>query len=78
MVIDGTVGAATLGPVVAAYTATAHGIARTAHRAVAVVAAALALTWFLDPVDLSREGAVHQRSRVRCGAAARHRDPGPA
>lgn len=58
VVIHGTVGAATLGPVVAAYTAAAHGSTRTAHRAVAVVAAALVLTVFLDPVDLSREGAV--------------------
>ncbi len=58
VVIDGTVGAATLGPIVAAYTAAAHGSTRTAHWAVAVVAAALVLTVFLDPVDLSREGAV--------------------
>jgi signal transduction histidine kinase len=56
--IDGTVGAATLGPIVAAYTAAAHGSTRTARWAAAVVALALVLTWFLDPVDLSRGGAV--------------------
>ena len=56
--IDGTVGAATLGPIVAAYTATAHGSVRTGRRAVEVVGLALVLTWFLDPVDLSTEGAV--------------------
>ena len=58
VVIDGTVGAATLGPIVAAYTATAHGTARTGQRATAIVVAALVLTWFLDPVDLSPEGTV--------------------
>ncbi|RYC13271.1 sensor histidine kinase [Nocardioides zhouii] len=58
VVIDGTVGAATLGPIVAAYTATAHGTARTGQRAMVIVAAALVLTWFLDPVDLSPEGTV--------------------
>ncbi|PKH37155.1 Histidine kinase [Nocardioides alpinus] len=58
VVIDGTVGAATLGPIVAAYTAAAHATTRTAHWAAAVVAVALVLTWFLDPVDLSSEGAV--------------------
>lgn len=58
VVVRGTVGSATLGPFVAAYTAVAHGTARTAHRAIVAVLAALALTWFLDPVDLSGEGAV--------------------
>lgn len=58
VVVKGTVGAATIGPLMAAYTATAHGSARTARRAVISVVAALALTWLLDPVDLSAEGAV--------------------
>lgn len=58
VVVKGTVGPATLGPIVAAYTAAAHGSARTAHRAILAVVVALALTWFLDPVDLSGEGAV--------------------
>jgi signal transduction histidine kinase len=53
--VDGTVGAATLGPIVAADTAAAP---RTAHRGAVVVAAALVVTWFLDPVDLSPEGTV--------------------
>ena len=58
VVVDGTVGAATLGPIVAAYTAAAHGTARTGQRAMVIVVAALVLTWFLDPVDLSPEGTV--------------------
>ncbi len=58
VVVKGTVGAATIGPFVAAYTATAHGSARTPRRAVVAVVGALALTWLLDPVDLSAEGAV--------------------
>ena len=37
--------------------------------------AALVLTWFLDPVDLSREGRRHQRGGVRRGPAAGHRHP---
>ncbi|HEV2798274.1 MAG TPA: sensor histidine kinase [Nocardioides sp.] len=58
VLVKGTVGAATIGSFVAAYTAAAHGSARTARSAVAVVAVALVLTWVLDPVDLSAEGAV--------------------
>ena len=58
VMVRGTVGSATIGPVVAAYTAVAHGTGRTAHRATAAVVLALVLTWFLDPVDLSGEGAV--------------------
>ncbi len=56
--VKGTVGLATLGPLVAAYTAMAHGTARTAHRAAVVVGLALVATWMLDPVDLSSDGAV--------------------
>ena len=58
VLVKGTVGSATIGPFIAAYTAAAYGSARTSHRAVAVVVVALALTWFLDPVDLSSEGAL--------------------
>ena len=58
VMVKGTVGSATLGPIVAAYGAVAHSTARTAHRAIFAVVLALVLTWFLDPVDLSREGAV--------------------
>ena len=58
VMVKGTVGSATLGPIVAAYSAVAHGTARTARRAIFAVVVALVLTWFLDPVDLSGEGAV--------------------
>ena len=58
VLVKGTVGSATLGPIVAAYSAVAHSTARTAHRATFAVVLALVLTWFLDPVDLSGEGAV--------------------
>ncbi len=58
VMVKGTVGSATIGPVVAAYTAVANSTGRTAHRATTAVVVALVLTWILDPVDLSGEGAV--------------------
>lgn len=58
VLVKGTVGSATLGAFVAAYTAVAHGTTRTARVAIGVVVLALGLTVLLDPVDLSGEGAV--------------------
>lgn len=58
VLVKGTVGAATIGAFVAAYSAVAYGTSRAGRRATAVVALAMGLTWVLDPVDLSREGAV--------------------
>ena len=58
ILVRGTVGMATIGPFVAAYTAVAYGSARNSRRAIAMVILALALTAILDPVDLSAEGAV--------------------
>jgi len=58
VLVKGTVGMATIGPFVAAYTAVAWGSARNSRRAVALVILALGLTAMLDPVDLSGEGAV--------------------
>ncbi len=58
VLVKGTVGMATIGPFIAAYTAVTLGSARNSRRAIALVILALALTAILDPVDLSREGAV--------------------
>jgi signal transduction histidine kinase len=52
------VGLATLGPIVAFYTAAAIGTRHHVRVAVAAVVVALALTALLRPVDLSTEGAV--------------------
>ncbi|MEO5852273.1 MAG: histidine kinase, partial [Nocardioides sp.] len=58
VLVRGTVGMATIGPFIAAYTAVTLGSARNSRRAIALVILALALTAVLDPVDLSGEGAV--------------------
>lgn len=58
VLVKGTVGMATIGPFIAAYTAVTLGSARNSRRAIALVILALALTAILDPVDLSREGAI--------------------
>jgi len=49
---------ATIGPFTAAYTAVTLGSARNSRRAIALVILALTLTVILDPVDLSRGGAI--------------------
>ena len=53
-----TVGMATLGPLIAFYTAVAMSTRRNARIAVGAVAAAFVLTAVLRPVDLSAEGAI--------------------
>lgn len=58
VLVKGTVGMATTGPMIAAYTAVAWGSSREVRRAVALVVLALLLTWVLDPVDLSPSGAL--------------------
>jgi signal transduction histidine kinase len=58
MVTKGTVGLATLGPIIAFYTAAAMGTRRHVRLAGVFVVFALALTALLRPVDLSTEGAV--------------------
>ncbi len=58
VLVKGTVGMATIGPFIAAYTAVTLGSARNSRRAIALVIMALALTLILDPVDLSSEGAI--------------------
>ncbi len=58
VLVKGTVGMATIGPFAATYTAVTLGSARSSRRAIGLVIVALALTAILDPVDLSREGAV--------------------
>ncbi|MGA9749307.1 MAG: sensor histidine kinase [Nocardioides sp.] len=58
VLVKGTVGMATIGPFVAAYSAVTLGTARHSRRAIALVILALTLTVILDPVDLSRDGAV--------------------
>ena len=58
VLVKGTVGSATLGPSSRRTPPRPTASARTSHRAVAVVSVALGLTWFLDPVDLSSEGAL--------------------
>ena len=58
VLLKGTVGMATIGPLIATYTAVSLGSARNSRRAIALVILAFALTALLDPVDLSREGAV--------------------
>ncbi len=58
ILVQGTVGMATIGPFTAAYTAVTLGSARNSRRAIALVILALTLTVILDPVDLSREGAI--------------------
>lgn len=58
VLVKGTVGMATIGPFIAAYTAVTLGSPRNSRRAIALVILALALTAILDPVDLSREGAI--------------------
>lgn len=55
-----TVGFATLGPLVASYTAVAHQSQARARQATAVLVAGLAAGALLRPVDLSVEGAVVQ------------------
>ena len=58
ILVKGTVGMATIGPFIAAYTAVTLGSARNSRRAIALVSLALVLTAVLDPVDLSRDGAI--------------------
>ncbi len=58
VLVKGTVGIATIGPFIATYTAVTLGSARNSRRAILLVILALALTGMLDPVDLSREGAI--------------------
>lgn len=58
VLVKGTVGMATIGPLIAAYAAVTLGSAHNSRRAIALVILALTLTVILDPVDLSREGAV--------------------
>jgi len=58
VLVKGTVGMSTIGSFVAAYTAVTYGSTRSSRRAIALVILALALTAFLDPVDLSGGGAV--------------------
>jgi signal transduction histidine kinase len=58
VVTRATVGMATLGPLIALYTAVAISTRRNARLAVGAVAAAFLLTALLRPVDLSAEGAI--------------------
>lgn len=58
VVVKGTVGMSTIGPFIAAFTAVTYGSARNSRRAIALVILGLGLTAFLDPVDLSGDGAV--------------------
>ncbi len=58
VLVKGTVGMATIGPFIAAYTAVSYASARNSRRAIALVILALALTAILKPVDLSAEGAL--------------------
>lgn len=58
ILMRGTVGIATIGPFIATYTAVAQGTARNSRRAIAMVVLALVLTLIMDPVDLSRDGAI--------------------
>ena len=73
----GTVGMAPFGPLVATYTAVSLDTSRNARRAIVIVVVALTLTWFLDPVDLSPEGALLNvaafAAAVLLGAGARAR-----
>jgi signal transduction histidine kinase len=58
VLVRGTVGMATIGPLVATYSAVTLGSTRASRRAIALVVLALAVTLVLDPVDLSAGGAV--------------------
>ncbi len=58
VLVKGTVGVATIALFIAAYTAVALGSPRRARAATGVVVGGLVLTWLLDPVDLSRDGAL--------------------
>ncbi len=58
VLVKGTVGMATIGPFIASFTAVTYSSARNSRYAIALVILALALTAILDPVDLSRDGAV--------------------
>ncbi|MGB7819963.1 MAG: sensor histidine kinase [Ornithinibacter sp.] len=58
VLVKGTVGMATIGPLIAAYTAVTYASPRNSRRAIALVILALALTAILRPVDLSAEGAL--------------------
>ncbi|RYB90560.1 sensor histidine kinase [Nocardioides oleivorans] len=58
VLVRGAVGTATIGPMIAAYTAVAWGTSSHARQSVGVVVAALLLTGVMDPVDLSPAGAL--------------------
>ena len=58
VLVKGTVGVAPIALFVAAYTAVALGSPQRARAAMGVVVGGLVLTWLLDPVDLSQEGAL--------------------
>ena len=76
VLVKGTVGMATIGPFAATYTAVTLGNARSSRRAIGLVIVALALTAILDPVDLSREGAILS-SAAFAAVILSARPPGP-